>query len=123
MKKLTVSMVIVIILLVACTAPADEKYEPVDRSELPIDFAAEMSGSVMTDADGNITEFGGGKVVQLALNGNPIDLVSEDLLLEGNEVFIDTKDYGKIKVTFNPNFTVGLWLKPSQKAKLKELMK
>lgn len=126
MKKLPFVVMIIIILLTACGAPAtpvEEIYEQVNSSELSIDFQADIPGAVRWDADGNITEFGGGKVTLFAVGGKPIELVSNDLLLEGKEVFIVTKDYGKIKVTFNYNFTISLWLKPSQKAKLMELIK
>ena len=126
MKKVLFAVMITVFLLAACGAPAapvEEKYEQVNPSELSIDFQADIPGAVRWDADGNITEFGGGKVTRFAVGGKPIELVSDDLLLEGKEVFIVTKDYGKIKVTFNSNFTISLWLKPSQKEKFMELIK
>ncbi len=100
-----------------------EKYEQVDPSKLLIDFQADIPGEVRWDAAGNITAFGGGKVTRFTVGGKPIELVSDDMLLEEKEVFIVTKDYGKIKVTFNSNFTISLWLKPSQKAELLRLIK
>lgn len=100
-----------------------EKYEQVDPSKLSIDFQADIPGEVRWDAEGNITAFGGGKVTRFTVGGKPIELVSDDMLLEEKEVFIVTKDYGKIKVTFNSNFTISLWLKPSQKAEILELIK
>jgi hypothetical protein len=127
MKKVLFVVMITVFLLTACGAPiaipVEEKYEQVNPSELSIDFQADIPGAVRWDADGNITEFGGGKVTRFTVGGKPIELVSDDLLLEGKEVFIVTKDYGKIKVTFNSSFTISLWLKPSQKAKLMELVK
>lgn len=116
----------IVFLMTACGAPAtpaEEKYEQVNPSELSIDFQVDIPGAVRWDADGNITEFGGGKVTRFTIGGKSIELISNDLLLEENEVFIVTKDYGKVKVTFNSNFTISLWLKPSQKAKLMELIK
>jgi len=126
MKKLPFVVMIIIILLTACGAPAtpvEEIYEQVNSSELSIDFQADIPGAVRWDADGNITEFGGGKVTLFAVGGKPIELVSNDLLLEGKEVLIVTKDYGNITVTSKYNFTITLWLKPSQKATLMELIK
>jgi hypothetical protein len=127
MKKFPFVVMITIIFLTACgapiAAPVEEKYEQVDPLELSMDFQADIPGAIRWDADGNITEFGGGKVTRFTVGGKPIELVSDDLLLEGEEVFIVTKEYGKIKVTFNSNFTISLWLKPSQKEKFMELIK
>jgi formylglycine-generating enzyme required for sulfatase activity len=101
--------------------PDDEKYEKVDPSELPIDLQASMSGRVAWDNDGNVTEFGGGKVTRFVVGGKPIELVSDEMTLAGKEVFVATKEYGKIKVTFDPGFGLAVWLKPSQKSQLIEL--
>lgn len=127
MKKILFVVVIPILFLTACgaeiAAPIEEKYEQVNPSELSMDFQADIPGAIRWDADGNVTEFGGGKVTRFTVGGKPIELVSDDLLLEGGEVFIVTKEYGKIKMTFNSNFTISLWLKPSQKEKFMELIK
>lgn len=118
---------LILFLLAGCGASAtplvEEKYEQVDPSELQMDFQADIPGEVRWDAEGNVTAFGGGKVTRFTVGGKSIELASDDLLLEDKEVFIVTKDYGRIKVTFNSNFTISLWLKPSQKEKFMELIK
>ena len=46
-----------------------------------------------------------------SLNGNPIELETDHLTMIGDEVFILIKKYGKVKVTYDCNARVTLWLK------------
>lgn len=101
--------------------PTEEAYGQVNPSELMMDIQSEFNGRVDTDRDGNVTNFGGGKISSLTVAGKPIELASNDFLYENQKVYISTKDYGKFLLSFNSNFTLGLWLKPSQAAKIKAL--
>jgi hypothetical protein len=42
-------------------------------------------------------------------------------VLEGNEAFIATRDYGKIKLTYGFG-GVSFWLRPSQRKQLEKLL-
>ena len=125
-----ICIAISLLLLVACgktvtqvpPTPVDEKYEQVDTSALKLDFQAEFTGGVRTDSDGNVTEFGGGTITKFTIDGKPIELTSQQLSYEDNQVYILTKEFGKFKLSFNPDFSMGLALKPSQKAALEALL-
>jgi len=103
------------------TATPKEKYEEVDPSELNIVFEGSLQSFEM-DSAGNVIAVEG-TVTRITVGGKSIALSSNKILLEDKEAFIVTRDYGKIKVTFDSFGRVILWLKPSQKEKLKELLK
>lgn len=104
----------------ATSVPVEEKYEQVSPSELKMDIQTEFNGRVEWDKDGNVTKFEGGKITRFTVAGKPIALSSNDFLWDNQKVYIDTKDYGKFLISFNYN-SMGLWLKPSQIAKIKAL--
>lgn len=100
--------------------PVEEQYEKIDSpSALGINFQASFTGEMRSVVGGRIEKFGGGTVDLLTVAGKPIELVSNDIVLEDGALYISTKDYGKIKMTASDNvmsFSLVLWLKPSQKA-------
>jgi hypothetical protein len=103
------------------TATLVEQYQKIDSNELDIVVEGSLK-SLLVDSDGNIDDVEG-TVTKLTVEGKLIGLSSDKILLEGREAFIATKDYGKIKITFNSTGGVTAWLKPSQKERLKELVK
>ncbi|MBW1707127.1 MAG: hypothetical protein JRJ86_18540 [Deltaproteobacteria bacterium] len=99
-----------------------QRYQPVDQSELYFVFRAKLK-SVSVDADGNIQNIDG-KVDQFRLlHGDPIELETQDIVLEGKDAFIHTKNYGKVKITMNSNMQTTIWLTPEQKKEFLELKK
>lgn len=99
----------------------DQKYLPVDPSELYFEFMAKLK-SVEVDSDDNIKNING-KVALFKFQGEAIDLKTNDIVLEGNEAFIHTNKYGKIKFTMKSNFQATLWLMNEQKNEFLKLMK
>ena len=118
----TVAIGLTLLFAIGCAAtpPTEEQYEKVDPRELYIVFEASLQ-SLTVDAAGNIIEIEG-VVTRLAVGDKPIELSSDKILLEGTDAFVVTKDYGKIKITSTSTGGVTIWLKPSQKEKLKELL-
>ena len=92
----------------------EEKYEPVSISEFKVSM--ELSGGVGWDEDGKAN---GGPIHSLSFWGQKLEL-SSDMIKDG---FIHTKDYGKIKIMPNSDFTMRMELTPTQKKKLLELKK
>ncbi len=76
----------------------DHNYLPVNPSELYFEFMAKLK-SVQVDSDGNIKNIDG-KVASFQFQGEPIELKTEDIILEGNNAFIHTKKYGKVKLCY-----------------------
>jgi hypothetical protein len=99
--------------------PTEEMYEELDPNELAIVFEGSLK-RLEVDSDGNVVQVDG-IVTKMVVGDQQIALSSDKILLEGREAFIATKDYGKIKVKFNSSGGATLWLKPSQKERLKEL--
>ncbi len=90
----------------------DEKYEPVSASEFNVSMR--LSGDVRWDKDGKAN---GGPIESLSFWGHKLELAN-NMIKDG---FIHTKDYGKIKIIPNYNFTMRIELTPTQKKKLLEL--
>jgi len=92
----------------------EEKYEPVSASEFNVSM--KLSGRVSWDKDG-------------LANGGPIDSLSfwgHELVLTSNMIkdgFIHTKDYGKILIRCNPDFSFRMELTQTQQKRLRELRK
>jgi hypothetical protein len=107
--------------LIPPTATPEEKYEELDPSDLYI----EIEGSIQNlevDAAGGVISIKG-VVDRMAVGDKPIELSSNEISLEGTDAFIATKNFGKIKITFDSLGSATLWLKPSQKEMIKELLK
>ncbi len=126
-RHVSMAMIVVsALLLSACgvfdtvtptATPKAEVYEKLDPSEVNVSGEASFQ-SITQDAFGNVTEIDG-VVTRLNINGKPIELASGKFVLEGGDVFIETRDYGKIKVTFGSyGRTMTLWLKPSQREQI-----
>jgi hypothetical protein len=73
------------------TRVVEERYEEVTASELPLDLQV-SSGSIRyrMEPNGrvNITGFEGGTVTTFAVAGRPIELVSNDIILEGDDLIV-----------------------------------
>ncbi len=93
---------------------APEKYEPVSPSDFHVEM--QLKGDVEWDANGVAN---GGPVVKLSFWGHDIEL-TDDMIKDG---FISTRNYGKIQIKPGANFSMQLFLTPTQQKKLKELAK
>ena len=102
-------------------AEEKEVYEKINPSEFSFNFYGSMK-RLHVDSAGNVLDVEG-EVDELSLSGNKLALESKALTKIGNDVFIITKDYGKIKVTFNSNGQAKIWLTPKQKKMFKKLLK
>ena len=120
MKKSLCALVFAVVVLVTISiAGAGEPYRQVNRAELPFIFSGAMK-SLEVDAAGNTVNVEG-VVKEFSLDGKKIELETDKLTKIGSEVFILTKGYGKVKVTFDSNAGVTLWLTASQTKQFKEL--
>ena len=91
------------------------------RRELSIDFQANIPGAVRWEHRWQYY-----RIVEKLHDsplGRTIELVSDDLLLEGKEVFIVTKDYGKINVTIQFQLHYQSLAQTITKSKTMELIK
>lgn len=94
--------------------PKDD-YQPVDPGELSFELKGFYSRSVV--GEGGIPKTVGGEVEELICEGKKIELVSNKF--DGE--FLETKQYGKIKIQFSSSLTssgFSLWLTPKQKEAL-----
>lgn len=98
--------------------PTPEVYEKIDPSVIRVAGEASLQ-SLTVDAGGGVHSVEG-TISSLSLNGVIIDLASDQFIMEGSEAFIETKDYGRYKVTFTSTGVMTLWLKPSQVAQILE---
>jgi len=89
-----------------------DEYQPIDPTELSFELKGYYSRSFVGE-DG-IPKTVGGKVEQLICEGKTIELVSNEF--DGE--FLETKQYGKIKIQFSSSLTSSgfiVWLTPKQK--------
>lgn len=93
----------------------EEHYMPVSAGE--IGASMDLQGSVRWDSEGRPRFGGPGSIESFSCWGHPIDLTSDQF----EDGFICTKEYGKIKIRCNPDFTFRMEITPSQKAALMEL--
>ena len=100
---------------------AKQVYQKLDPAELHIVFVAQMK-SLGVDSDGNVLGVEG-VVKTMAIGDTKIELISDKITLEGSEAWVNTKEYGKIKVTFNSNAEATLWVTTVQKKALLKLKK
>ena len=100
---------------------ASETYELVNLSELPMEF--EMGFGAVMVTPGNAIGAMTGHARRLTLAGKEIALVSDQELTVGgtNTPFVVTKDYGKVKVAMNSDWSWTFWLTPSQKAEFMKM--
>lgn len=101
-------------------SPTDE-YRPVDPAELHIVFEAQLT-RLSVDSDGNVRAVEG-VVTTMSVGDTKIELASDKITMEDTDAFVTTKEYGKIKVTFNSNAQSTFWLTASQKKNLLKLKK
>ena len=100
---------------------AEANYSKIDPAELPILLHAELT-TLRIGADDNVKEVQG-VIKRVSIGSTAIELVSDQFVKEGNDVFVSTKKYGKIKVTMNSNAQATFWLTPQQKKELLKLRK
>lgn len=95
------------------SATLEEQYQ--EMKGLSVTFNGEFTRMV-EDANNDILELEG-NITELIIGGKNVELVSTKVppLVEKNVLYLDTKDYGKIKLVMNRRGIV-VWLKPSQKA-------
>jgi hypothetical protein len=114
-------------------AAAEEKYEP--AYGLDMDFEPAISSITregrMTDADAaaghivpgfDVTSVDG-VVKKLAVGNTDIELASDKLGADQGFLTVETKKYGTFRFEFATADSLTLWLKPSQKMALLELLK
>ena len=94
-----------------------ERWEQFNPSEAEVTFRM-SSGRTVYDGSGQLASVEGTLVRKFAINGSDIELVSNNINMENKNLVFATKKYGKIRVTQGDNFSVRLWVKPSQKRKI-----
>jgi hypothetical protein len=106
---------------VARAAIEAEKYERIPTSVLSFYFV-DKSQRVRQDSDGNILEWVG-TWESLSVEGiGDIALTTNNITVEDGCGVLDTKDFGKIRVSVSGGQPT-VWLKPSQKEMLLKLKK
>lgn len=98
---------------------AKEAYLKVNPKELPFEFA---SGFREVSFGKNGYEIKGGTVKKFTLAGQSVDLLTDEIASEKGELFINTKNFGKVKFTLGSDMTAELWLTPAQQKKFKEFI-
>lgn len=108
----------------ADTAASSEKYEEADPQGLRLDYRASLK-QLQMDASGHIvkidytiTKFAVG-AVDIELTTNRVDIDPDDQKFG----MILTKNFGTFRLTFDGGGSASLWLKPSQKKNLLNLLK
>lgn len=118
-----IALVVGLILVLGCWACnvndakqqiEEEKYEAVTTADYEPDM--KLSGRIEWDKNGLAN---GGPVDSFSFWGQNIELTS-NMITNG---FLSTKDYGKIMIKTNPDFSMHIELMPSQQKKLKQLKK
>jgi hypothetical protein len=114
-------------LLVSCASSSkpegysQEQYTKVDDPKaLDLDFQATVSFHVENGSPNNIKVH----IERFSVAGKDVELLSRDLVNEGENWWVLTKAYGRMKVTLNNNESQSgcdLWVTPSQKSALKAL--
>lgn len=92
---------------------AAESYTKIDRGDLNFGFAAAIK-SYVVDSDRKVTRIEG-VVKEFSLAGKGIDLETNRLVMDGGSIFILTKDFGRVRVTWDLLGMEEIWLTPSQK--------
>jgi hypothetical protein len=92
----------------------EEKYEAVAIDDYEPNM--ELSGRIQWDKNGLAN---GGPVTSFSFWGHESELTN-NMITNG---FLSTKDYGKIMIKANPDFSMHIELTPSQQKKLKQLKK
>jgi hypothetical protein len=122
MKKTLLALISAVVLTVVTSVVATgEPFHKVSLTELPFQFTAAMK-SLEVDSAGNTIDVEG-VVKEFSLDGKQIELEVDKLTKVGNDVFILTRSYGKVKVTFDSNARTTIWLTSSQTKKFKALRK
>ncbi len=103
------------------TQAGEAKYEKVDQKELYIIFEAELT-SLRVGADNKVKAVDG-VIKRMAIGKNNIELTSDKFIMEGAEIFVGTKKYGKVKISIDSNAQTTFWLTPVQKKELLKLKK
>jgi hypothetical protein len=105
---------------------AADKYERLDPSIScaleGVSFVREVS-EVTKDGQIKYKYKPGGEVSRFSCAGQQIEVASRRLEASGDDVFVATKKYGKIKVVFGGTFSQAaeFWVTPEQNAALKAL--
>jgi hypothetical protein len=103
------------------TSADEEQYEQFDNKEFNIRFEAALK-ALAVDSAGKVVRVEG-TVKELSVGKCRIELASEQLVMEKGNACVLTKDYGKIRVTFDSNAVTTLWLTRTQKDRLKAIAK
>ncbi len=99
---------------------SQEKYAPLLLQGIPVVFR--VAASSIYFENGKPVK-GDPEVMAFAVGGHDIELVSNKLILEDEDYFVNTTKYGKMKVVFSGDFTSALWVTPSQRDALLKLAK
>jgi hypothetical protein len=101
-------------------AVAQEAYEPLNPKVAPIVFQV-AAGAIIFENGKPV--MGDSKVTKFSVGGHDIELVNNQLILEGGTYFVNTKKYGKMKVVIGAHFDAAVWATPSQRDELLKLAK
>lgn len=105
-------------------AQPQESYTKIDSSDLLFAFVARIKGYTMDSARNLIAVEG--VVTEFTLAGKSVDLETDRLVAEGGKpgtaanIFVLTKKFGKVKVTWDLLGGEEIWLTPSQKKQFYE---
>jgi WD40 repeat protein len=105
-------------------AQSQDSYTKVERSDLLFAFAVGIKGYTR-DSAGDLTDIEG-VVTEFTLAGKSISLETDRLVAEGGKpgtaasIFVLTKKFGKVKVTWDLLGGEEIWLTPSQKKQFYE---
>jgi hypothetical protein len=109
------------------SAPAkptsSENYQLVKNATFEVGINMQLSLRDFTQSPTNEGDIKG-KVDVVTVWGKPVELVTNDIIHEGNKAWVVTKKYGKIRISGGyqdncPTSGLCVWLTPSQQAQLK----
>jgi tetratricopeptide (TPR) repeat protein len=98
---------------------ATEEYEKFDPPGVKVTFL--MSASQIVFTNGVPSAAPGASVEKFAIGNTDIELVTNKMVMEGENLVVTTKKFGKIRVVVGGNFGATLWVTPSQKRELYKL--
>ena len=90
-----------------------ETYERFAPKDVPVNFA--MTYGAMVYKMGKPVSISGSEVKVFTVGNTDIELVTNEVKLEGGHLIVTTKKFGKIRVKQVLNSQLELWVTPSQR--------
>ena len=100
---------------------AAETYEELRQNDIPVTFRA--ATKYMEFAANGKPAGIDATVVEFAVFNTDVELVSDKIVLEGENAVINTRNYGKVRVMFASDASAAIWVTPGQKAEFLKLAK